>query len=358
MVKAKEYMKYFFVLFFVIVLYLSFIIIKPFLSALLMSAILAYIFYPVYSAVVGKVRSKNLSAFIVSLIIIMLISLPALFALNTIANESQYIYVRARQKFVTGDIIGTCADGESGVCRLSDAFSAFIANPRYRFYLQEGVRRSTDYITAEASSFILSLPRVILIIFITFFTTFYLFKDGKHFLGKIKDWLPLRKTDRDYVVKKLSEMTHAVVYGTILIAVIQGAAGALGFFIFGVNSPLLWGILMALFALVPLIGTPIIWGPVGIFIILEGLSIGQTATITRGVGLLIYGVLVISLLDNILKPYVIGKRAKIHPVLVLVGVLGGIAVFGFPGFIIGPLVLALLATLLEIYEKEKKLLLS
>ncbi|MFQ5620928.1 MAG: AI-2E family transporter, partial [Candidatus Nanoarchaeia archaeon] len=149
-----------------------------------------------------------------------------------------------------------------------------------------------------------------------------------------------------------------VIYGSLVIALIQGALGALGFMIFGVGSPILWGLVMSLFALVPFIGTPIIWGPAGLLLVIDGFVDGQTNLVAKGIGLLIYGTLVISTVDNILKPKLIGKKAKIHPIVVLIGVLGGLSLLGFVGFVVGPLVLALFEALIEVYEKEKRAVLK
>jgi predicted PurR-regulated permease PerM len=156
------------------------------------------------------------------------------------------------------------------------------------------------------------------------------------------------------VMQQLDEVSFAIIYGSLLIALIQGGIGAIGFYFFGISSPLTWGIIMSIFALIPFIGTAIVWLPMSLILVVQGITTSSSSTMLKGVGLLLYGALIISTIDNILKPHIIGKRAKIHPVLVLLGVLGGLAFFGFIGFIVGPLILAVVATVIEIYEKERK----
>ncbi|MDP3765715.1 MAG: AI-2E family transporter, partial [Nanoarchaeota archaeon] len=152
---------------------------------------------------------------------------------------------------------------------------------------------------------------------------------------------------------KFHHVTYGVFYGNITIAIVQGILGIIGFALLGVPSPILWGFVMMLFALVPYFGSAIIWLPAALNLIFIGYLQNDSSLIIRGTILIAYGVLVISTIDNILKPKLIGSKAKIHPILVLIGVLGGLSLFGFIGFILGPLMLALLVTFIDVYEKEK-----
>jgi predicted PurR-regulated permease PerM len=142
-------------------------------------------------------------------------------------------------------------------------------------------------------------------------------------------------------------------YGNITIAIMQGILGAIGFMIFGVPSPILWGFVMVLFALIPYFGTAVVWLPAALNLIFSGYLQNNSSLTTRGIFLIVYGVLVISSIDNILKPKLIGAKANVHPILVLIGVLGGLSLFGFVGLFLGPMMLALLMTFIDIYEEEK-----
>ncbi len=355
MIHAKDYMKYMFVIFFVFIIYLAYLIVRPFVIAILTSAVLAYIFYPLYTMLNRKIRSKGLSAFIVSLLIIVLLTIPFLFLLNSVTKESQFIYIRAKQIFITGDIfsLGCAPDDTSTACRFSDWIGGFTSRPSVRYHLEDSVKKITTTISREISDFVFSIPTIALNIFVTFFTTFYLFKDGKDMVGKIKRLLPLKLHHQKQIFQQLDEVTYAIIYGSLLVALVQGGVGALGYYFFGISSPIMWGMMTAIFALLPFIGTALVWMPLSAFIVVQGFSVDSPLIVFKGIMLFLYGVLIISSLDNLLKPYLIGRRAKIHPVLVLLGVLGGLAFFGFIGFIIGPLILAIFATFLEIYEKEK-----
>ena len=355
MVNSKEYGKYIFILLLVFILVLSYQVIKPFLTALLTSCVLAYIFYPLYESLNKKLKRKNLSAFIISILIIILLAIPIIFLFTSISKESQFVYIRAKQIFTTGDVfrLGCAPEATGSVCTISNWFGDFVGQPNIRYHLEESIQKITTSVAQSASRFIFSIPAIILNIFVTFFTTFYLFRDGKKLVERIKRVLPLNHHYRKHIFHRLDEITYAIIYGSLLIAAVQGVVGSVGFYFFGVPSPIMWGILMAVTALLPFIGTALVWLPVSLVIILQGITTSTPSTTLKGIGLLLYGALVISTIDNFLRPYIVGKKGGVHPVLVLLGVLGGIAFFGFIGFVIGPLVLAVFLILLEIYDKEK-----
>ena len=149
-------------------------------------------------------------------------------------------------------------------------------------------------------------------------------------------------------------MASAVIYGSLIIAIAQGTLGGIGFFIFGLPSPLLWGVIMVFASLLPYIGTSVIWLPASLFLIFNGYASMETALITKGILLMLYGIFIIGTIDNILKPKLIGDKSGLHPVLVLLSVIGGINFLGFIGVIIGPMIIAALVTFINIYEEEKE----
>ena len=149
------------------------------------------------------------------------------------------------------------------------------------------------------------------------------------------------------IFKQFNNLTYATVYGQFIVALIQGAVATVAYFLFGVGSPITWGLLTTFFALIPFLGTPIVWVPISLNLLIS-------AEIARGIGLLLVGIFIISTIDNLLKPRLIGKRASLHPVLVLIGVVGGLITMGLIGIIIGPLIISLLISFVEVYHKERK----
>ncbi len=346
--------KYFFITLFIFIAALTFWVAKPFINALLASAVVAYVFHPVYAWLNKHIRRRNISALIVSAFILLLFLGPLLLVVQSAAPDARYVYIRAKQKILTGEIIDIKCPSEqdSIVCRMQGRLQQFVQDPDVKYYLSDVVGKITNFILAKLSDVVLALPSIFLNLFVTFFAVFYLLRDGGALVEYIKNLLPIQKKHRAHIFPRLQSTARAVIYGSLVIAVIQGIFGGIGFLIFGISSPLLWGMLMALFALVPFVGTAVIWLPAAILMIAAGSAEGNPAMIWRGIGLLLYGFFIISGIDNVLKPVLIGDRSGVHPVLILIGVLGGLTVFGVVGFIIGPLVLALFKVFLDIYVHE------
>lgn len=354
-IQRNDFYKYFFVIIFVLLAFLSFIVLRPFMNTILASAVVAYVFYLPYKLLNRVIPNKTISALIVSLVIILLLLIPVVFLLKMSTDEAQYVYLRVKQKILSGELVNIeCPDGvQTRLCRTTLVLKQFLLDPDVQYYLKDILSRTTTYIVNKTSEFILSLPQMMLEIAITFFIVFYLLKDGPELTQKFKNLIPMTPVHQGHVYAKLKDTAFAVLYGSILIAAIQGALGALGFWVVGIKAPWLWGIVMIVFALIPFVGTTMIWLPAGILLIVQGLAMGEAMLIWKGIGLIIYGIIIVSSIDNVLKPKIIGSKAGMHPVLILLGVLGGLAVFGFAGFLIGPMILAASKAFLDLYEKEK-----
>jgi predicted PurR-regulated permease PerM len=352
---TPHYSRLFFGSLFIILAALAFFIVRPFIAALLAAAVLAYTFFPVHRRLTGLVRSRVLSALLVSVIVVIIMVVPLALLVHNVTREASYIYLRTQQKILAADFTGiTCPEGETGfLCGASEALNDLLQKPELKLYLADLLRKMTQFIASRASDLLLSVPRLLLNIFITMFTAFYLFLDGPTLMQRLRRLTPLKRTHQHAVFKQIDDVVYALIFGSIITALIQGAFGALGFWIFKVQSPLLWGIIMAIAALIPVIGTAVIWLPTALFKLVSGYAAADTAVIWQGFGLLLFGTLVISQIDNILRPLLISGRANVHPVLILLGALGGLTVFGVIGFIIGPLALALFKTFFELYEQER-----
>ena len=347
--------KYVLIFFLLVVVTLVFFLLQPFFIALLTGVVLAYIFYPLYTRVNAKLKRKNLSALLVSLIVILILTIPLFFVLNALSKEAYVSYLLSRQKLSSGELFSLdCTNSTNVLCGFTDALKGIVSDPQYRYYLESTIQRLSTFFIDNISEFLFSLPQVFVNSFIVIFVMFYFFKDGELLLAKVESVIPLKMAHRKNILQKLKDVTYAVIYGHILVALIQGGLGALGFFIFGISSPFIWGLVMAFFALIPFVGPPIVWLPVAVSKIVEGYAVSDSSLITKGILLIVYGTIVVGLADNLLKPKIIGDRADIHPILVLLGALGGINLFGMVGIIVGPVILALFVTFLRIYEEERE----
>jgi len=350
---SELYRKSIFTFIFLILILVSFLIIKPFLTAILTGIVFSYIFYPLNLRIYKKIRNKNISSLITSILVILIITLPLFFVLNTISKEAYTTYLLSRQKLASEQFLTECKPEDKTVCKFSNFISDQMSNPQVKYYFDTTIKGATTKITQSISNLLFSIPIFMLDLFIVLFVMFFLFKDGKTFVDKIERIMPLRNKYRKHVFKKLNDMAFAVIYGSIIIAVIQGTLAGLGFLVFGLPSPLLWGIVMIFASLIPYIGSSIIWFPASLILIFSGYLNLETNLIIKGILLMIYGIFVVGTIDNILKPKIIGDKAGIHPVLVLLGVVGGLSFLGFIGVIIGPIILGMLVTFIKIYEEEK-----
>jgi predicted PurR-regulated permease PerM len=166
--------------------------------------------------------------------------------------------------------------------------------------------------------------------------------------------LPMSKAHSEKMIKQFNDIISATIYGAIVIAIIQGILAGIGYFIFGVSSPLVFGLLTLISAFIPFVGAALVWFPVSVSMFVSGFLVGDNAVMMKAGGLFLFCALVVSTIDNFLRPKLVGEKAKVHPLVILLGVFGGLAFFGFVGIIIGPLILTLFMASLKIYQQEKE----
>ena len=338
---------------FIILLIASLIVIWPFFYVVIGGMILAYIFYPIYKRVLKKIKKDWIAALVTSLLIILVFSVLAVLVVNLFANEAYVTYILLKQNLATVTTSQiTC--GESGIkCSVINYFSKIVGDSHVSLYINNALAKAATYMIDKATNFIISIPTLALDLFIMLFIMYYTFKDGEKLVKKVWLILPLKKDHQAKIGKRVEEIINSTIYGSIVVSLIQGVVAVIGYYIFGLHSPLILGIATAFAALLPSIGTALIWLPASLVLIIDGLSSTSTTTVFNGIGLLIYGLLIISTIDNLVKPKLIGNRAELHPAFVLLGVFGGLITFGFIGLVLGPLLLALFVTFVEIYEETE-----
>lgn len=330
-----------FFLFFCLIVFivLVFFIVRPFLTPLAIAAVLAVIFYPVHLKLMSLVKGhRSLSAFLVTILSIIIVILPISFLIKTILKEATDLYkslgdsnmVEIAEKTVTN----------------TEVFFPILKNVELDFnkYISQGLGLLVNNIGALFSSF----TKIILDFFVFLIAFYYFLKDGKRFEEYLIKLSPLEDKDDLFIVKRLELAIHGTIGGNLIIGMIQGVLTGFGFFIFGVPSPVLWGSMAAIAALLPGIGTALVITPAIIYLFAIG-------NVYPGIGLTIWGMTAVGLIDNLLAPSLIGRGIKLHPLAVFVSVLGGVAVLGPLGFIFGPLAISLCFALVDIYFTTIKL---
>lgn len=337
-----RYNRYLLTALFVVFLFLSYLLIKPFLLSILTGLFLAYVFYPLYKKLNKWVKNKNLSAFVMSILIILLITVPVYFMFVAVNKEINIIYLVGQQKISAASLMSdNCPEGNFLCENIKDS-SYYI---RLIYYADESLEKMRSWVDERTTTFLFSLPGRILDIIITIVLMFFIFRDTDVFIRKTKEFLSLKRHQEEPLLKQTSDTVFAVIYGNVVIAIIEGVLGGLGFWAVGIASPVLWGVMMTLLALIPIIGAGLVYIPAAIILMFTG-SVGA------GIFILLYGIILISGIDFLVKPLVIGRRSNIHPIVILLGVLGGIALLGPIGVVYGPLILALLFSFFQIYKSE------
>jgi len=340
---------------FITIIVLAFLITKPFLPALITGAIIAYLSYPLYRKTLQYIKNKNIASFAVSAAIILLITIPFLIIMSLVLNEAYVTYsTLSQQNLATNFMKIACKNEEWVLCKSINSLLVYFPQGNADYYMQAMIENITGFIINNAYGLLSSIPSIILNFFVMMFVVYYLLKDGDIVARRIRNILPLRESHKEEVMQKFHNVTFEVFYANLSVAALQGLLGTIGFMILGVPSPILWGAVMTLFALIPYFGTAIIWLPAALNFLFLGYLQDNASFTIKGIILILYGALVISTIDNIAKPKLIGRKAKVHPVLVLLGILGGLSLFGLIGLILGPVMLALLMTFIDIYEKEKQ----
>ena len=349
-IKKKDISNLVLIILSVIVVYFSYKLLQPFLKPVLGSFVVALLIYPVFTWFNKKIKNKFLCALIVLVLFVLLIGIPLGYVINIAVRETYSAYIEAKKVVVGEKLFEECTDGFA--CDLTNEVNEYLKQPETKFYFQQLGEILNTYLFEYGTSFLLKIPARVLDLFVFLFFLFYLLKDGDRIVGSIKRLLPLDVKRQNQLIEKTKNSMYAVLYGQFLTSFIQGLTGTIGFFILGLSSPIFWGIVMAFFSILP-IGTPIVWVPVSLYLIISGAVTGNTILIIKGIILLIYGILVISSIDNLLRPKLIGDKLRAHPLLILIGLLGGIFLFGFLGIFIGPLILTLLVAILEMYKGVK-----
>jgi predicted PurR-regulated permease PerM len=316
---------------FVTLLVLSFLMISPFISAIFSALILAYIFRPWHIKLNKLIKSKTLSAFIISFFAFVIIILLAFIVLEITARQVLDFYTYTQST----DLIAPLKAVLSRV--IDPAFSVQIS-----FLLDQGLEKLTSFVINSVSAMVVNLPSIAIQLIVTFFVMFCFIREGDIIVDYLKSILPFREETREKFFRRFEEITFGVIYGTIAVGIIQGLAAGIGFYLFGVEGAFLLMLMSIILSIFP-IGPWIIWLPVGLSMLARG-------RVNEGIGLLLFGFIIVSYIDNLVRPYFVGKKAKQAQIVSLLGMLGGYTLFGFIGFIVGPIILDYFIIFLELYR--------
>lgn len=313
---------------------LAIMIVRPVAMSILFGILLAYIFYPIYKLLLSKIKNENLSAFLICIALAVIILLVIGLIFSSLASQAIDLYFSLQNSNLEetiNQILPTFLSTEISA-NLAGSLNSFISNA-----LASSLSKFT--------SFILNLPVIILQLFIVVFVFFFSLRDGKKGVEYMKSLSHLGKETQEKFLKQFKDITSSVLLGQIVIGIAQGIVAGIGYFIFGVPNALILTILTMFVGIIPLIGPWLAWLPIDIYLFL----VGRTGA---GIGLLIYGLVIISWIDVFIRPMIVSRKTEINSAIVIIGMLGGLFVFGVLGLIIGPLVLAYVLLVIELYRKK------
>lgn len=324
----------------VLLAYLSYRLFEPFLVPLAWAGVLVVCFYPMHARFEdkwGPGRAAALSTAVVTLALV----LPALLVTTAFVREAAQ---------AIANLITTVESGQLGRLEQIGAWVEVnvLGHPPTSLpnLVREIAARTTGAMADQAAA-VLRNVAVFIVSFITMvFAVFFFFRDARAIVDMLRRLLPFEESRRERIMMQARDLIFASVVAGLIVAAIQGFLGGAAFAVLGIHEPVFWGVMMAFFSLLPVVGAWVIWAPLAIWLATTGHMVQALVLIGFGVG-------VVGLVDNFLRPILLSGRAKLNGLLIFIGLLGGVAVFGFLGLVLGPIILATVATLLEAYARER-----
>lgn len=312
------------------------LIVWPFFGAVFWAVVLAILFAPLYRRLAASIGQRRSLAAVASVAVILaIVILPAVAVTALLLQESYGIY----QRMLSGEL-----DFGRYFRQMLGVMPAWVMDLATRLGLTDlgamqqklgsGLMRSIEIVGAQAVNVGQNTLDFIVNFFIMLYLLFFFLRDGGQLYAKVRRAIPLQPELQRNLFGKFANVIRATIKGSIVIAIAQGALGGLILWILGVKAPVFWGVVMAFLSLLPAVGPALVWAPVAVYFLVTG-------SVWQGVVLIAYGALVIGLVDNVLRPVVVGKDTKMPDYMVLISTLGGMVVFGLNGFVIGPVIAAM-----------------
>jgi predicted PurR-regulated permease PerM len=320
-----------------LLLFLCALLVQPFFAPIAWALALAVVAHPLHTWIAGKMKSADFAAGVAVLAICIMILAPAVFVTHSIVQEASKGVSAVQAGIEKGTWREQIARAPYGEALLSTVEQQGDLTSQLGSVAADLGKRLPGLLSGSALAFIQLL--------VTLFVLFYFFRDRRKALDALRSLVPLSEPETKDVIKRVSDTIHATIFGTLAVATVQGALGGLMFWWLGLPAPVLWGAVMALLAIVPVLGAFVVWVPAAIFLAANG-QWGKAMILA------VWGGVVVALIDNLLYPILVGKRLRLHTVPVFFSIVGGLAVFGAVGLVLGPVILALTDAILQIWRRR------
>jgi predicted PurR-regulated permease PerM len=330
---------------FLFLLYQAGRLLAPFSGALLWAGVLALALHPLYLKLVRLFRGNTyLAAGLMTMITLLMVVGPVIGLLTVLVSQTLDLYRWVSEGITSGSLLDVWNRLSASISR--KIFSLpFVADMDIKGLLVNGLHQFSSGLTSHVGAVLRDTLVLFFNLFIMLTALYFFFRHGERYYETAMDLLPFREEQKRSIACKLHDTFTAVINGVFLIALGQGVMTGIGFAIFGISFPVFWGFLAAVLALLPFGGAALVWIPGALFLLL-------TKATLKGVLLAVWGLVLVSLPDNFIRPFVIGKRAKLPTFFLFFGILGGLQVFGFLGILFGPLIVTVLTAFIQIYRDE------
>src|SRR6184192_3352113 len=322
-----------------LLIYLVFRIAEPFLKALAWAAVLVTFFYPMHKRLAKRLSATRASAISTFAVTILLIA-PAIL-LTTLFVRQAVAISRGVQHSLVEQHAPLIAKGWSW---LANRIPGMDANANIFETLEQGIEKQVGFLAERLGTILKNIAAFVFDLFVMIFAMFYFFRDAGKILGAVRSILPFDAAHQEAMIVQIRELISASVTTSMAVAAIQGALGGLGFAFVGLPAPVFWGVLMAFFSLIPVVGSGLIFVPASLWL-------GFTGHWGRAVLLLAICAGVSTVLDNVLRPLLLGGRTELSGLVVFISVVGGVSLFGMLGLVLGPILVAMAAGVLSVYRE-------
>jgi predicted PurR-regulated permease PerM len=345
MTRQQLFAAFFFAVFFFL-LYQFYRIFGVFLVPLTWAALLAFIFYPLHARLTVALRGRNsLAAFCFTTLVILVVMVPTVLLIILLANESVALYQSSSEVVASGQLQQLFEKLKaSAPARASRTLIPMLESWNIAAVAMKAGNALSTFLVSQAAGIAKNVAAFVVDFFLTTFALFFFFRDGARIVGGIRGMLPMEPEYKDLVLRRLYDTLSAVVQGTLAVAALQGVFLGLGFWALGVPFAIFLGCAAAFFSLLPL-GSTAVWGGVAVYLLFLGLF-------WRVLLLAIWGTAVLGVLDNVIRPLMIGERAEIPTVLLFFGILGGLQAYGLLGVFLAPVVIAMVVAFFRIYKER------
>lgn len=325
--------------------WLMYLIARPFLQPVFYALILAIVFHPLQVWMNRRIRNANLAAFLATLCVLLVIAVPAALLGAALKNELTAVYQSLTEKNAAeGGIVPYLTRSADRILRWGGRY-ADLSQVDLRAQLVDKLQQISSYLLSRLAGAAGEITSFLVAAIIVFFTLFYLLRDGRALWRRASALIPLAPEQLGQLTDGIHRAVRASMYGGVAVALAQGLLTALAFWFLKLPSPILWGLVAAMFSFVPLVGSGAVWLPASILLLLGGHWGKALILIGWGTG-------VVGLADNVVRPYVISEQVHFHPLQVFFALLGGMQAFGFIGLFVGPVVLAMAQALFRLLREE------